>query len=120
MAQTAGQVAPSRVTPETLRPEPGPPPAISLPNGAPAQIPPEAANLSITVGQFEVSGTFPQFQNQTAVLINALRGTRMTVAQIYALAAGILSMTNPTQQVDLPSCGLAVVEPLRSGPVVKE
>lgn len=85
----AQQVAPSRVTPESLRPPPSPPPTIEVPSGAPTQAPPAAANLSVTVGQFAVEGTFPEFQSQTAALLDPLRGKRLTVAQIYEAAASL-------------------------------
>lgn len=87
LAAAQQAVAPSRVTPETLRPAPAPPPVIELPSGAPEAAPSgPAANLSVTVRRFEAEGTFPEFQSQTAALLDPLRGKRMTVAQIYALA----------------------------------
>lgn len=86
----AQQVAPSRVTPESLRPAPAPPPEIELPGGAPEAVPsPAAANLSVLVGQVEATGTFPEFQSQTTALLDPLRGKRVTVAQIYEAAAGL-------------------------------
>jgi hemolysin activation/secretion protein len=83
----AQQVAPSRVTPESLRPPPAPAPTIEVPSTAPTQAPPAAANLSVTVGRFEVAGTFAEFQGQTAALLEPLRGKRLTVAQLYDAAA---------------------------------
>ena len=83
----AQQVAPSRVTPESLRPPPATTPTIELPSGAPEAVPPNAANLSVQVGQVEVTGTFPEFQSGTAALLDPLRGKKMTVAQIYEAAS---------------------------------
>jgi len=83
----AQQVAPSRVTPESLRPAPAAPPTIELPSGAPEAVPPNAANLSVRVGQVEVAGTFPEFHGETAALLDPLRGKQMTVAQIYEAAS---------------------------------
>jgi hemolysin activation/secretion protein len=83
----AQQVAPSRVTPESLRPTAPAAPEIGLPNAAPEAIPANAAGLSVLVGQFEVAGTFPEFQGQTAALLGPLGGRRLTVAQIYEAAA---------------------------------
>ncbi len=83
------QVAPSRVTPESLRPPPELAPTIEVPSGAPTQAPPAAANLSVTVGQFAAEGTFPEFESQTAALLDPLRGKRLTVAQIYEAAASL-------------------------------
>jgi len=82
-------VAPSQVTPPSLAPPPAPGPTIELPAGAPEAAPPAAANLSVQVGQIDVTGTFAEFQGQTAALLDPLRGSRMTVAQIYE-AAGAL------------------------------
>jgi hemolysin activation/secretion protein len=70
-----------------LRPPAAPPPTIEVPSGAPTQAPPAAANLSVTVGQFAVAGTFPEFAGQTAALFDPLHGKRLTVAQIYDAAA---------------------------------
>ncbi|HWD59744.1 MAG TPA: ShlB/FhaC/HecB family hemolysin secretion/activation protein [Stellaceae bacterium] len=81
------QVAPSRVTPESLRPAPAAAPTIELPSAAPEAVPAAAANLSVTVGQFAVAGTFPGFEDETAGLLDPLRGQRLTVAQIFATAA---------------------------------
>jgi hemolysin activation/secretion protein len=86
----AQQVAPSRVTPESLRPAPAPPPTIELPSGAPEAAPAGAvAGLSVVVGQIEVAGTFPEFQAQTAALLDPLRGRRLTVAQLYESASAL-------------------------------
>lgn len=83
----AQQVAPSRVTPESLRPAPAPAPTIELPGAAPEALPAKAAALSVVVGRFDVSGTFPEFEGETASLIGPLGGERLTVAQIYKAAA---------------------------------
>ena len=85
----AQQVAPSRVTPQSLRPAPTPSPAIELPGAAPETLPPAAAKLSFAAGGFDVAGTFPGFQGQTATLLDPLRGKRLTVAEIYAAAASL-------------------------------
>lgn len=89
LPSVAQQVAPSRVTPESLRPAPAPPPSIELPNAAPAAAPANAANLSVEVGRFAVDGTFPGFEGQTAAVLDPLRGKRLTVAQIYEAAAAL-------------------------------
>jgi hemolysin activation/secretion protein len=86
----AQQVAPSRVTPESLRPAPAPPPTIELPSAAPEAAPAGAvAGLSVVVGQIAVAGTFPEFQAQTAALLDPLRGRRLTVAQLYESASAL-------------------------------
>lgn len=83
------QVAPSRVTPETLRPPTAASPEIELPGGAPAAAPAGAANLSVTIGQVEVTGTFPGFEGETQAITGPLQGKRVTVAELYA-SAGML------------------------------
>ena len=86
-AQTAP--APSRVTPETLRPPPVAAPVIELPSAAGLTPPANAAQLSVTVGRIDVDGTFPEFASETGALLNLARGKRMTVAEIYALGGAL-------------------------------
>jgi hemolysin activation/secretion protein len=77
------------VTPRSLAPGPAPGPTIELPSGATEAAPPSAANLSVQVGQIDVTGTFAELQGQTAALLDPLRGSRMTVAQIYEAAGSL-------------------------------
>lgn len=79
-------MAPSRVTPETLRPAPAPTPTIELPGAAGLAVPMNAGNLSFTVGGIEVAGTFPGFAAETEAVIGSVRGRRITVAQLYDVA----------------------------------
>jgi hemolysin activation/secretion protein len=83
----AQQVAPSRVTPESLRPAPVAGPEIELPSAAPGAAPSGAAGLSVVVGQVEVAGTFPGFEGETQAVVGALGGKRVTVAELYAAAS---------------------------------
>lgn len=85
----AQQVAPSRVTPESLRPAAPAPPIIELPGAAGPTAPANAANLSVQVGDIVVDGTFPEFRAETAALLDPLRRKRLTVAQIYAAATAL-------------------------------
>ena len=82
----AQQVAPSRVTPESLRPAPAAAPEIELPSGAAASAPAAAAGLSVVVGRVEVAGTFPGFEGETQAVVGPLGGQRVTVAELYAAA----------------------------------
>jgi hemolysin activation/secretion protein len=86
---SAQQVAPSRVTPESLRPGPAPAPEIEVPSAAPGAAPANAAGLSVVVGRFEVSGMFPGFEGATSALLGPLQGKRLSVAQIYDAAAAL-------------------------------
>jgi hemolysin activation/secretion protein len=82
----AQQVAPSRVTPQTLQPAPQPTPPIALTAPAGLTPPKNAERLSVRVGRFEIAGTFPGFEGRTAALFDPLRGKRVTVAWVYATA----------------------------------
>lgn len=79
-------VAPSRVTPENLRPSPPVAPQIELPVGAAEASPAGAASLFFVAGQIEVAGTFPGFEGATQQIVGPLRGKRVSVAELYAAA----------------------------------
>lgn len=85
----AQQVAPSRVTPESLRPSAPAAPEIELPSGAAPAAPTGAANLSVAVGKVEVGGTFPGFEGETQAIVGPLQGKRVTVAELYAAASAL-------------------------------
>ena len=82
----AQQVAPSRVTPQTLQPAPQPAAPIALTAPAGLTPPKNAEHLSVRLDRFEVAGTFPGFEGTTAALFNPLRGKPVTVAWIYQTA----------------------------------
>ena len=44
------------------------------------------------VGQIVVAGMFPEFEIQTAALLDPLRGKRLTVAQIYEIPTNALNL----------------------------
>lgn len=80
-------VAPSQVTPQTLRPPTtGAPDVPQLGEGARLQAPAGAGNLSFIVGRVLVEGAFPELESETKALSRALEGHRVTVAKIYELA----------------------------------
>ena len=60
------------MTPETLRPAAPPAPTIELPETAGPTAPVNAAKLSVSVGTVAVEGTFPEFQAETAALVDRL------------------------------------------------
>ncbi len=82
----AQQVAPSQITPPTLRPQPQEGAAITLPGAAELTAPADAAGLSVSLGHVTVEGGFPELQDETAAIIGALQDRRVTVAQVYAAA----------------------------------
>jgi hemolysin activation/secretion protein len=82
----AQQVAPSRVTPESLLPAAPPPPQINLTAPAGLTPPPDALNLQVQVAHVDVGGTFPGFEGRTAAILDPLLGHRVSVAHIYELA----------------------------------
>jgi hemolysin activation/secretion protein len=83
-------VAPSQVTPQSLRPAPGVgDQGIGL-SGQPALTPPIGAeNLDILVGDVRVEGTFSELALLTAAKVREISGKRVSVAQIYAFAQSI-------------------------------
>jgi hemolysin activation/secretion protein len=82
-----GQVSPSRVTPETLRPAPtSTPGSLLLSGGAGLQAPAGAERLSVIIGRFAIEGAFPELDSETRIFSDAVEGQRVTVARIYELA----------------------------------
>ena len=77
------------VTPRDLRPEtPAQPPAI-LPQPAPAEVPPNAENLFVRIGEISVKDGFPEFASGTEALLSQVRTQRVSVASLYKLAESI-------------------------------
>ncbi len=80
----------SQLTPPTLRPAPdGGVGGIALPQSAPAEVPRGAAGLSVTVADVHVSTIFPEVKDGIDALVRQVRGKRLTVGALYALAAAI-------------------------------
>jgi hemolysin activation/secretion protein len=80
-------VAPSQVTPQTLRPAaPSAPGGLELSDGVGLQVPAGTARLSFIVGRVVVEGAFPELESETRSLAEAVEGHRVTVAQIYEFA----------------------------------
>lgn len=79
-----------QVTPRDLRPETRVQPPVALPpqrlRSAP---PPNADKLFLRLGDVRVQGGFDGFADQTERLIAPLRGKRISVADLYALADAI-------------------------------
>ena len=87
LAARSQVVAPSQVTPETLRPTaPSAPAPPQIPGAEPLQAPAGAEKLSFIVGRVTIEGAFPEFDSETRAFIHAVQGHRITVARIYELA----------------------------------
>src|ERR1700676_1666560 len=86
-AALAQAVAPSQVTPQTLRPAaPSAPGELDLSGGARLQTPAGTAALSFIVGRVRIEGAFPELESETRSLTRTVEGHRVTVAQIYEFA----------------------------------
>jgi len=82
----AQRVAPSQVTPQSLRPEAAPGAAIALPGAAGLTAPANAAALSLTLGGVSIEGGLPELRGESDAIVGRLSGRRVTVADIYAAA----------------------------------
>ena len=81
-----GQVAPSQLTPGTLRPESAPN-AVVVPGLSPIVPPGGNSSLTVVAGDIIVTGAFPELDAASEVVIARRRGHRISVAEIYALAS---------------------------------
>ncbi len=87
LAARAQVIAPSQVTPETLRPPaPSGPGAPKISTGEPLNAPAGADKLSFIAGSVTIKGAFPELDSETRAFIKAVKGRRVTVARIYELA----------------------------------
>lgn len=77
------------VTPRDLRPEAPTKPPAQLPQPAPAEVPPNAAELFVRIGDVTVKDGFPEFTTGTEALLSAVRTQRVSVANLYKLAESI-------------------------------
>jgi hemolysin activation/secretion protein len=81
------QVAPSQVTPQTLRPAmPSAPDSLPQSGGSRLRAPAGAESLSFIVGRVVLEGGFPELDNEIRPLINTIERHRVTVAQVYEFA----------------------------------
>jgi len=86
-ARLAAQpVAPSQVTPPTLRPAPTPGGGVLIPGATGLQPPSGADRVSVTLRRLVVDGAFADLASATDQLARAVQGRRLTVAQIYLAA----------------------------------
>jgi hemolysin activation/secretion protein len=81
--------SPSQVTPQSLRPAASPDQGITLLAPSSQAAPSGAEALDFLVGDVVVDGSFPECAASTEAVIAGLRGKRLTVAQVYAVARAI-------------------------------
>jgi hemolysin activation/secretion protein len=80
-------VAPSQLTPQTLRPvTPGPAGGLPSPDSPQLLVPAGAERLSFVAGRVVIRGAFPELETLTSVLVRTVEGHRVTVAQVYEFA----------------------------------
>jgi hemolysin activation/secretion protein len=82
-------VAPSQVTPRDLRPPAAGPSNATIPVGQGPAAPANAANLQITIGNVSVEGGFPELQDETNALVAPIKGKRVSLSAVYAVADAI-------------------------------
>ncbi len=86
-AGALAQIAPSQVTPQTLRPPEPRAPGINLPAATePLKVPPGTEKLNFIAGRVVIEGAFPEFEEQTRTLAASIEGQRVSVTQVYAFA----------------------------------
>lgn len=89
LAQTA-PVAPSQVTPRSLRPPPPVlPPPIELPRSLPAEAPPGSDNVRLRVGALVAEAGYEEMAAQTQAILGSLAGKQVSVGQLYRAAAAL-------------------------------
>ncbi len=105
------QVAPSQVTPQTLRPAaPNAPAGLPPSGGAQLQAPAGAERLSAIVGHVTIEWSFPEIESETRSLVHAVEGHSVSVAQIYEFAnahgssGSGFALANFAADPDAPTC----------------
>jgi hemolysin activation/secretion protein len=90
VASAAAQTpAPSRLAPQSLRPEAPAAANVVLPGEQGLVAPANAERLSVEIGKVVVEGGFPELKEAAAALAAPLEGRKVSLAQIYALANAI-------------------------------
>ena len=88
LAQPRTPVAPSEVTPRSLRPEapPAPPPIVNLEASLPAQAPAGAENLHLTLAHVVVDDGYPDLASAAGRVFAPVEGRQVSVADLYGAA----------------------------------
>ncbi|MYN28486.1 ShlB/FhaC/HecB family hemolysin secretion/activation protein [Duganella levis] len=116
-AQQQAPLAP-QVTPRDLRPDTPPKPAASLPQQVVAsEIPPNADNLFVRLGDVKLEGGFDELDSASEELIAPLRGQRISVAAFYHLGDALENLYReagyPLVRVVIPPQTVTDDAPLR-------
>ena len=83
-------IAPSQVTPRSLRPaEPTLPMPLNLDEATPAEVPAGADTINVRVARIEVDGEFPELAATSRRLLGPLENKLVTVADLYRGAAAL-------------------------------
>ena len=85
---TPSPIAPSQLTPQTLRPEAAPN-GVALPGPSTLSPPAGGGGLTVTVGDVRLDDAFPELAAASETVIGRLRGQRLSVAQIYSAASDL-------------------------------
>ena len=86
----AQSAAPVTVTPQTLRPEQNDKGfRVEIPESGGLTAPAGAESLSVTLTEVKLEGGFVEVTEQTDAVLEALRGARVSLKQIYAAASEI-------------------------------
>jgi len=80
------QVAPSLVTPETVRPAPLSAPELELSRGEGLEAPAGADRLSFTAGHIAIEGGFRELGSQSGPLVKTIEERLITLAELYRFA----------------------------------
>ena len=88
-AAGAQSVAPSQVTPSSLRPAASGGAGVILPNSPSLEPPPNAASLALVIGGVTVQGGFDDLAEETRAITSGLAGRRVSVAEIYTAASAL-------------------------------
>jgi hemolysin activation/secretion protein len=86
---TAQTVAPSQVTPQTLRPSPSGPGGVGIPAAAALTTPPGAEKLFVTLRQVVIEGGFEELAAANEAFVGSIKGQRVSVAAIYDSARAL-------------------------------
>jgi hemolysin activation/secretion protein len=86
---SAQNVAPSQITPSTLRPAAPQTSGVTIANPAGAPAPAGAEKLSITLARIVIEGGFPELQTETDAILSTIRGRRVTLKDVYDAVAAI-------------------------------
>jgi hemolysin activation/secretion protein len=86
---TAQTVAPSQVTPQTLRPAPSGLGGVGIPAAAALTTPVGAEKLFVTLRQVVIEGGFDELAAANRAFVGSIKGQRVSIAAIYEAARAL-------------------------------